>query len=301
MHNTIAAVLFVVPTIMQAQTLPRVPLKPSNATLEAEFVGITSIREVADGRVIVTDGRDQQLYVADFKAKSATVLGRKGKGPGEWLNVGFIHALTGDSSFIGDFGNRRWLLFDGARVVGQVSPDHPAVLATSALLSDVDRDGHILKVQNPPPRAGTTEFTRADSNTLTFVDRNTGRIDTITRLRMQPHRVDIQMDSLGRVRSSMPSLTEPNSQAERAKLFTDGWLAVVRLEPLRVDWRSPMGQWTRGKPFPLRPEPVDGEEPSGKGARERDSKSNEAPSPHRTGLGVHRSSNSSNGGQKAES
>ncbi len=260
MRNAFALVLLLMPAASDAQAVSRIPLKPAGATLEAEFIGITSLRELADGRVIVTDGRDQQLYLADFNANNATVLGRKGKGPGEWLNVGFIHALRGDSSIMGDFGNQRWMLFDGAKIVGLVPPDHPGVVATGSFITDIDRDGHILRTKNPPTRAGNTVFTRADSNVLVFIDRNTGKSDTIARVRERPHRREVQMDSAGRIRSTIPFSTEPNAQAEVAKLFSDGWLAVVRLEPLRVDWRSPSGQWTRGKPFPIRPEPVDAKE-----------------------------------------
>lgn len=260
MRTSVAMLLLTMPTVVRAQAVARLPLKPATATLEAEFIGITSLRELADGRVIVTDGRDQQLYLADFQANNATVLGRKGKGPGEWLNVGFINALRADSSIMGDFGNRRWMLFDGAKIVGLVPPDHPGVIATGALFTDIDRDGHILRTQNPPARAGNTVFTRGDSNVLVFIDRNTGKSDTIGRVRERPHRREVQMDSAGRIRSTVPFSTEPNAQAEVAKLFYDGWLAVVRLEPLRVDWRSPDGQWTRGKPFPVRPEPVDANE-----------------------------------------
>jgi hypothetical protein len=260
MRASAGIALCVLPAVLQSQPVTRIPLKPANATLAAEFVGITSIREVADGRVIVTDGRDQQLYVADFKANNASLLGRKGKGPGEWLNIGLVQALSGDSSIIGDFGNLRWMLLDGAKIVGTVPSDHPAVRASSAFVIDIDRLGHILATRNPPARAGTTVFTRADSNALVFIDRNSGRVDTIASLRVRPHRREVQMDSAGRVRSTMPFSTEPNAQAELAKLFNDGWLAVVRLEPLRVDWRSPAGQWTLGKPFPLRPAPVDARE-----------------------------------------
>lgn len=260
MRIPVLMVACIVPAVLHAQAVQRIPLKPANATLETEFIGLTSLRELADGRAIVTDGRAQQLFLADFNAHTAVLLGRKGKGPGEWLMVGFIHATSGDSSIMADFGNQRWMLFDGARIVGLVPPDHPAVVTTSSFISGIDRQGHILRTVNPPPRAGNTVFTRADSNTLVFVDRNTGRADTITRLRQRPHRREVQMDSLGRVRSTLPFSTEPNAQAEVARLFNDGWLAVVRLEPLRVDWRSPTGQWTLGKPFPVRPEPVDAKE-----------------------------------------
>jgi hypothetical protein len=41
------------------------------------------------------------------------------------------------------------------------------------------------------------------------------------------------------------------SVEEEALLFSDGWLAIVRLQPYRVDWRNPQGRWTYGPPLPL--------------------------------------------------
>jgi hypothetical protein len=260
MRACYVALLWFAPIGISAQTVTRIPLKPASVSLDADFVGITSLREVADGRVIVTDGRDQALYVADFKRNTASLLGRKGKGPNEWLNVGFVFALTGDSSIMADFGNQRWLLFHGANIVATVPPDHPGVRASPGFVSGIDRFGHILATKSAPYRNGVTLVTRADSNALAFVDRNTGRTDTIAMLRQRPQRIAVQMDSLGRARSVMPSATEPNAQAEFAQLFFDGWLAVVRLEPLRVDWRSPSGQWTHGAAIPLKPLPVDARE-----------------------------------------
>ena len=244
---------------LAGQTLPRIALKPAMATLDAEFMGITSVREVADGRVIATDGRDQKLYLADFRANAATMLGRKGSGPGEWRGVGLVQELAADSSIMSDHGLRRWLLFSGAQIVGTVPPDHPAVRASPNILG-IDRFGHVLFESQIPMRAGNNVYTRADSVTLTFVDRSSGRSDTIGKIRMTPFRREVTMDSMGRVRSFWPHATEPHAQGEAAYLFFDGWLAVVRLEPTRVDWRSPAGQWMLGKPFPLRPEPVDAAE-----------------------------------------
>ena len=250
----------VIASIAGAQQPRALPLKPTSETLDADFVGITSVRELADGQAIITDGRDQTLYLANFRSRTATVLGRKGRGPLEWLGVGFIHAIAGDSSILSDFSNLRWLLFDGAKIVATVPPDNAAVRAARAGISGVDRFGHVMREESPPPRPGTTVFTRADSNALVFVDRRSGKVDTVARLRVRPHRRTNTMDSLGRVTSSMPASTEPNAQAELAHLCRDGWLAVVRLEPLRVDWRSPTGEWLRGKPFPIAPENVDAAE-----------------------------------------
>ena len=34
-------------------------------------------------------------------------------------------------------------------------------------------------------------------------------------------------------------------------MHPDGWIAVVRINPFRVDWRSPEGRWTLGAPLPV--------------------------------------------------
>ncbi len=38
---------------------------------------------------------------------------------------------------------------------------------------------------------------------------------------------------------------------EEAALFADGWFAVVRLEPYRVDWIAPDGRVSKGRPIPV--------------------------------------------------
>lgn len=258
MHFTYCVFVSLVPSLLVAQTIVRVPLKSANATLEAEFVVPTSLREIADGRVIVTDGRDQQLYVADFRANTSTVLGRKGKGPGEYSSVGLVFAAGGDTTIMDERSSHRWLLIDGAKIVGTVPPDHPAVRATGARINGLDRLGNVLYRQSQPAPAGSKTYTRADSNWLVFVDRHTGAIDTIGRTRARPLRVETQIDADGRVVSMQTFMTESNAMEEMASLFVDGWLAVVRLDPLRVDWRSPAGQWTSGRPIPVKPEMVRG-------------------------------------------
>jgi hypothetical protein len=43
-------------------------------------------------------------------------------------------------------------------------------------------------------------------------------------------------------------------------LFLDGWLAVARVDPYRVDWRRPDGEWITGEPLPFRKIRVDEEQ-----------------------------------------
>ena len=268
----LARLLLLCPVSLSAQAQKQISIKPASATLNAEFVYVTSVREIADGRVIVTDVRDQTLYVVDFSKNTSTVLGRKGKGPNEWLRVGDVHQLAGDSSIMADFGNRRWLLLSGATIVGTVPPDHPGVRTTRGVIHAIDRFNHLLVKSDKPYRNGITEVTRADSNPLLLMDRNTGRMDTITQLRDRPRRIAVQMDSLGEAKSVMPTATESNPQIEFAQLFYDGWMAVVRLEPLRVEWRPPKGSWVRGAPLRLKPIPVDARERQAIDARRADAR-----------------------------
>ncbi len=243
-----------------AQAIRAIRLAPANSILDADFVGLTSLREIYDGRVIVTDGRAQQLYLADFTARTAAILSRKGKGPLEWMSVGFIQRTRGDSSIMSDFINGRWLLFDGARAVGTTPPDHPAVRAYS-FFSSTDASGHILEQLSPPfEESGSVEYTRKDSQVVVRVDRATGRADTIARARQMPHRVSQTMNEKGKRSSSQSVPTESGAQGEEAYLLNDGAVAIVRLEPLRVDFRTPDGRWTLGKPLPLRGEIVDDKE-----------------------------------------
>lgn len=247
-------------TAALAQSLPRIVLKPANGMLDADFVALTSLREVADGRVIVTDGQAQQLYVGDFATKAATPLGRRGKGPLEWIAVGRVHPSVGDSSIMSDIANRRWLLFDGASVVGTRRPDDPAVRAAGDFRG-VDRLGHVMSARSAPmTTSGTREYTRRDSQVVLLVDRASGRTDTVARTREMPRRYSQTVRENGALGSFQNSRTEAGAQGEEAYLCGDGTLAVVRLEPLRVDWRAPDGRWTFGKPLPLRGEPVDAKE-----------------------------------------
>ncbi len=59
-------------------------LPPPNGSLHEEFVNVHSLRELSDGRVLVTERGVQRLLVADFRAGTVQVISRRGGGPGEY-------------------------------------------------------------------------------------------------------------------------------------------------------------------------------------------------------------------------
>jgi hypothetical protein len=241
-----------VPAALAAQQIPTIPLPAANAVHPHEFTGITSLRELSDGRVLVTDGREQRLLVLDFRTGTSREIGRKGRGPNEYSNVGFVHAIAGDSSIMADFSQRRWLLFHRDSIVATVPPDNPASQAAGGVLLGADGLGRVVLRKDPPIRDGTTFQTERDSGALVLISRRTGRADTVTRVRLAPRRLTQKTNADGRITESSRMVTQLLPAEEDYELFPDGALAVARLDPFRVDWRLPDGRWIRGDSIPVR-------------------------------------------------
>ncbi len=261
------------------QPVGRLTLKPASGTHPEEFSSVSSIRELADGRVIATDGREQRLLVLDFASGAAREIGRKGKGPGEYSMVAQLRALGSDSSLLGDFMNRRWLLLHRDSIVVTVPPDDRAVALTEALSSGADDRGNVMREFSPERANGTTVTDDRDSNAVVLVSRRTAKADTIAWIRNVERRIEMQRGPEGRITSMSTMTAGPLRTGEQALLFADGWLAVARLEPFRIDWRSPQGAWTLGASLPVARIRVDRREIAAYDARQAASAAAAGPRP----------------------
>lgn len=87
---------------------PRPPGRPT-AEFAEPFSRISGLRELADGRVIVTDSRENTVQLLDLRSGSAQRLSREGRGPGEYLSPGTLLAQPNDVTLLVDHGNRRFL------------------------------------------------------------------------------------------------------------------------------------------------------------------------------------------------
>jgi hypothetical protein len=87
---------------LRAQEPNRLSLRPPALQFAEEFTAITSVREIAGGRVLVIDERDNRIVVADFVKNTATRIGRVGSGPNEDRRVGRLWPLDGDSTVMVD-------------------------------------------------------------------------------------------------------------------------------------------------------------------------------------------------------
>lgn len=246
-----AALLLAIAQVVAAQA-PSVTLGPRTATLAEEFTQIGTVRELSDGRVLIADTGDDRLVVADLRSGAVRSIGRRGAGPSEFESVGRLIALSADSTLLLDSGNgARWLILAGDSIVRTVTSADSSMRVARTSIHGAARDGSVLgtKFALAAPDAGGVQ--RADAVVLR-IDRATGRVDTVTRTRGR-----------GVGRRPAPGSTNVISFAivlavdEQALLFPDGWVAVVRQEPYRVEWHPPRGPPVVGPEIPWSSPKVD--------------------------------------------
>ena len=114
-----------------AQQVPTKTLARPAAEYDEPFSSLNSLRELKDGRLIVSDIRDKTLQLIDLASGRATPIGREGSGPAEWGLPRRVLAMPGDSTYVFDLLNSRFLVVgpDG-RAVRTFSPAAEAAMQT---------------------------------------------------------------------------------------------------------------------------------------------------------------------------
>lgn len=231
-------------------------LAPADARLATEFIFIGSVRELSDGRVLISDPRERRVVVADMATGNIAQVGRAGRGPREYTSASSLRRLAGDSTLLID-GSRRWVFFHGSRVVHTLPPDAPVARAAGGFELDVDTLGSVLVRIPRVVRRPAGDVRESDSIAVVHFRRvGTVRVDTIAYLREAPRRLRTSREGGAMITRNT---RVPFAVSEQALLFPDGWTAIARLDPYRIDWRTPEGRILKGAPLPvtledLRPE-----------------------------------------------
>lgn len=242
-----------VPAGLVAQQAPTVRLDKPLATLPAEWTSVAGVRELRDGRVIVLDYREQVVKLADFAAGSATLVGAKGSGPGEYVMPTGLYALPGDSSLVYDEANFRGVAIDGRGkptgilTISVGNGPRPFIGA----FGEVDAAGRAYAGSPQPNAAGDFPIER--------LDRASGKLDTVGFFSRKNGEC-----AVGRGGSGPPARgatgvgrsargggsSVPFVAIEEWAVSSDGRVAVVCANPYRVRIRAANGAMLEGPAIP---------------------------------------------------
>ncbi|MEE8571887.1 MAG: hypothetical protein V3T20_01360, partial [Gemmatimonadota bacterium] len=95
-----------------AQSIDRTTLTTPTAEFPEPFSSLAGLRELSDGRVMVSDRLEKAVRILDFGNGGMREIGRVGSGPGEYQMPGDLLPLPGDSTLLVDFGNMRVTVID---------------------------------------------------------------------------------------------------------------------------------------------------------------------------------------------
>ncbi|MBC7894766.1 MAG: hypothetical protein H7066_05095 [Cytophagaceae bacterium] len=212
------------------------------------FTRVTALRELADGRVIVIDARDRRVVLLDWKRGAMAPVAREGSGPLEFRIPTQLLEMPGDTTWVADFVNSRWLVLrpDGSPVATISSRDLSPELYRGEVLG-TDRQGRLyVQVEDLRGRApgegspGTAHVLR--------VSRSSQHADTIASLRLPPGRlIGAQPLPGGMVRELN---TRPFAPEDVAAPAPAGDLVVVRSPDYQVEHWSGPGRVSRGPLVP---------------------------------------------------
>jgi hypothetical protein len=107
------------------------------ATLSEEFSDIRGVRELRDGRILVSDYIDQRVVLVDLRTGSVSDCLTEGIGPQDVRLAGRLIPMPGDSTLLVDIGNGRLMVLDPTGTPRRViSGERPGVMGTRGVTAD---------------------------------------------------------------------------------------------------------------------------------------------------------------------
>ena len=219
MRATWYGLILMIPAAATAQSVVPVSLSPADGVIDS-ISQIWTVRELSDGRVLVPGPWSNKSTLVDF------ATGTRQEVPD--VPFGRAYRLGDDSTFLVSraYG---WIFLDGVHPTGMLPATTPLVQLASDFFG-ADSSGSVLAVLGGQPAS--------DSGLAVLISRSDGARQPVTSLWEGPP-----------ARGGVPAPLYV--VYERAVLAFDGWIAVLRAHPYRVDWRRSDGTWILGKPMPV--------------------------------------------------
>ncbi len=225
-----------------SQSVQHIRLSRPEVEFPTGFTQISSVRWLTDGRVVVVDAQERSVQLIDAALRSAKQIGRPGAGPAEFAAPRRLYALRADTTLLFDPGNDRFLTILPDGRAGSTFTLGAAEPANAVALRGVDGDRrfyHQIRKGSAPQAFGSG----GGEELLTRLVVGS-RIDTLATLVVPAGREEGSMTvGQGLVRRLT---NRPLAAEDVVAVAHDGWVAIVRGQPFRVEWIQPGGQHTVG-------------------------------------------------------
>ncbi|MGD8866383.1 MAG: hypothetical protein PVI01_02115 [Gemmatimonadales bacterium] len=221
------------PAAAQEGQVPRVKLSKPEASFPEPFSSIAGLRELPEGRVVVSDRLEIALRIVDLNAGTVEEIGHEGGGPGEYRMPGDLLWLPGDSTLLVDFGNMRLTTIapDGT-LGGSLGMMHPEGFMLFPRGTDAEGRLYFDRSNVMSMQPGES---LPDSFAVVSLDRGTGVIDTIA---MLPRPEVARVTSGGGGFAFSGSGVLPFESANDWAVARDGRVALAWGDDYRLEWRS---------------------------------------------------------------
>ena len=205
--------------------------------VDHDFSRISGVRELTDGRLLVSDWIEETVSVVDPGRGVLRLIGRRGAGPAEYRLPGALLPLPGDSTLLVDQGNERLMIIGPDLRIARSFSSHRPVITHTITPRGIDRRGRFyfeIPAWADPASGG-------DSVAVARWDPAADRIERLARVRGITYRQ-------GLVEGIPYVIYAPRDvwQVDPA-----GRLALVRSAAYVVEWREPDGSLTRGAPVKM--------------------------------------------------
>ena len=225
-----------------------VRLAAPEAAYPEPFSVLSTVRELADGRVLVADPLGQVVARLDLDAGTADTIGAVGEGPGEYRQPDAVWPLPGGRTLLVDLGNGRLTELGPDLVFGETRPYAMGDVARGRLLlalpHAVDGSGRLYFRAMGGMSAG------ADSAQVLRLDPESGTVDSLAMVKL-PGTTRRESAGPGGQRTEVAQI--PLSPADAWGVSHDGRLVVARVGDYHVDWIAEDGSVTSGPPVPYAP------------------------------------------------
>jgi hypothetical protein len=232
---------------LSAQAVPERRLTTPDAKFPQEFSAIRGVRELPDGRVMVSDGIEEVVLVADLKTGKADTLGRVGQGPGEYKTPDALFTVPSGTLLL-DLGNGRlnFLAVDGryreSTPIAQSNGDGLLVVLPRA----TDAQGRVYF----QPFSGGPGSGIPDSASVVRWDRTRARFDTVAKVKLPA----ISVQSSGPANNQSQRMRpRPYPAQDIWTVAPDGRVVLVRAKDYHVDIVGADGRMIHGRPVTFSP------------------------------------------------